>query len=62
VIGLSMFTFYKHPLGGPPVPALQALVLCGAWVVTAILYFASIAMMRVCIYSVTARVRSPFAT
>jgi hypothetical protein len=55
----SMFTVYKHPLGGPPVPGVQALVLCGLWLVMLVVYFALIAIMRVCIYSVIAKVKSP---
>jgi hypothetical protein len=59
VVAATMFMVYKHPLGGPPIPVVQALMLGGLWLVILILYLASIATTRVCIYSVFAKVKSP---
>jgi len=59
LVAATMYALYKHPLGGPPMPPLEALLLIASWAVVLLLYVGLIGMMRVCIQSVMARVRSP---
>jgi hypothetical protein len=57
--GATMYGLYKHPLGGPPVPPVPALLVAAGWLVVGVLYVGLIAMMRICINMVISRIRSP---
>jgi hypothetical protein len=55
----TLVVLFKHPLGGPLLPPMIALLIGGSWLIVLLLYVVLIAAMRMCILSVIASVRSP---